>query len=259
MSTIPLTPMKSHVSLTPSLRSEWWKIVSVRGQWVALAAVFLATLGFSLLMSGTFTAEQLAAPEFDPLRSAYYGLNFGGIGAVSFGAMAAAGEYKSGAIRLSLAAVPHRGVFYTAKLAVIGALALVVGLATSLTCFLIGQALMDEYGVGLGDPGALRSVLGCGIYLALITLFAAGLTMVARSAPAVIGTLIPFLMMMSFVIGDLDDDGGIAEFLPDRAGQQILLQDPTGPLSPWAGLGVLALWTGAALWAGWVALRRRDA
>lgn len=245
--------------LRSAVHSEWLKFRTLWSQWIALAAVFAATVAFSLLMSGTFTAEDLARPDFDPLRSSYYGLNFGAIGAVSFGAMAVAGEYRTGAIRISLAAVPRRGVFYTAKLMVVGALALAVGLVSSLTCFLAGQVFLDDRGVGLGDPGALRAVLGCGIYLALIALFAAGLTMVLRSAPAVLGTLIPFLIMVSFVFGDIEDDGGLADFLPDRAGQQVLLQDPTGPLGPWAGLGVLALWVAAALWAGGAALGRRDA
>ncbi|WP_329019240.1 ABC transporter permease [Streptomyces sp. NBC_00690] len=259
MSTLTRTVVPARFFFVPSMRSEWLKIVSIRGQWVALAAAFLATLGFSVLMSGSFTAQDMAKPDFDPLRSAYFGLNFGQIGMISFGAIAVAGEYKTGAIRLSLVAVPHRGVFYAAKLAVIGALSLAVGLITSLTCFLIGQRLMGDHGVGLTDPGALRSVIGCALYLALIALFSAGATVLVRSAPAVICTLIPLLMMVSFIVGDLEDDGGIADFLPDRAGQQILLQDPSGPLSPWAGLGVLVLWTSAALCAGWTRLHRRDA
>jgi ABC-2 type transport system permease protein len=31
------------------------------------------------------------------------------------------------------------------------------------------------------------------------------------------------------------------------------------PIGPWPGLGVLALWTAAALAAGWLVLRLRDA
>jgi ABC-2 type transport system permease protein len=43
----------------------------------------------------------------------------------------------------------------------------------------------------------------------------------------------------------------------------LAIQATTGlsslPLSPWAGLGVLAAWTAAALLAGWLVLRLRDA
>ncbi len=62
---------------------------------------------------------------------------------------------------------------------------------------------------------------------------------------------------MSFVIGGVSE--GAAAWLPDRAGQQILFQEPPGALGAWTGLGVSALWAGAALLAGWWSLRRRDA
>ncbi|MFI6286496.1 ABC transporter permease [Streptomyces sp. NPDC051018] len=250
------------MSFVPVVHSEWLKIRTVRSLPLSLLAAFLATAGFSLLMSGSFNAEQVAEPGFDPLRAAFYGLNFGAIGALCFGALAVAGEYKTGGIRSSLAAVPRRGVFYAAKLAVVAVLTFAVGLVTSLICFLAGQALLSGQGVslGLGDPGTVRAVVGCALYLTLIAVMATGLTTASRSAPMVIGLLIPFMVMLSFVAGDITDEGNVfTDFFPDRAGQQILLQNSEGTLGPWTGVGVLALWTGAAVWAGWSALHRRDA
>ncbi|MER6618495.1 ABC transporter permease [Streptomyces xantholiticus] len=193
-----------------------------------------------------------------PRALSFFGLNFGQIAAICFGSIAVAGEYRGGAVRVSLAAVPRRGVFYGAKLAVVGLLALAVGLVTSTTCFFLGRIALGDRGVGIGAPGALRAAVGCGLYLALITLFAAGLAAALRSAPAVMGILIPFLLMLSFVLGDVSQGGGWVDFLPDRAGQQILLQHPDGPLNPWTGTGVLVLWV-AALWVGGRRLSRRDA
>ncbi|MFD3441983.1 ABC transporter permease [Streptomyces sp. NPDC058685] len=247
------------MNLKPVLHAEWLKIRSVRSLCATLAAVFVATVAFSVLACATLDPQESARPDFDPLRTSFFGLDFGQIAAISFGALAVAGEYRSGAIRLSLTAMPRRGLFWLSKLAVVGALSLGVGLLTSLTCFLAGQSFLGDRGLTLTDPGTLRGVVGCGIFLCLITLFSAGLAAVLRSAPAVMGLLIPFLLMLSFVIGDLSEDGGAVEFLPDRAGRQILLQDATGTLGPWSGLGVLALWVGAALWAGGRSLARRDA
>ncbi|MFF7206027.1 ABC transporter permease [Streptomyces sp. NPDC008141] len=243
----------------PVLHAEWLKIRSLRSLCATLAAVFVATVAFSVLACATLDPQESARPDFDPLRTSFFGLEFGQIAAISFGALAVAGEYRSGAIRVSLTAVPRRGLFWASKLAVVGALSLGVGLLTSLTCFLAGQSSLGDRGLALTDPGALRAVIGCGIFLCLITLFSAGLAAVLRSAPAVMGLLIPFLLMLSFVVGDISEVGGAVEFLPDRAGRQILLQDATGTLGPWSGLGVLALWVGAALWAGGRSLARRDA
>ncbi|MBM9621485.1 ABC transporter permease subunit [Streptomyces zhihengii] len=245
--------------VVPVLHSEWIKIRSVRGQCVALAAIVVSTVAFSVLMCATLGPEDTAEAGFDPVRASFFGLNFGQIAAICFGATAVAGEYRGGAVRVSLTAVPRRGLFYAGKLAVVGLLALAAGLLTGAVCFFAGQAALGDHGVGIGEPGALRAVVGCGLYLALITLFAAGLSALLRSAPAVMGILIPFLLMLSFVLGDVSESKGWIDFLPDRAGQQILLQDPSGPLGPWTGIGVLALWVGAVAWAGFHRLSRRDA
>ncbi|MDX3769994.1 ABC transporter permease [Streptomyces sp. NBC_01707] len=239
------------------LRSEWIKIRSVRSVAGSLTAVFLATLAVTVLAFATVGQAEADNPDADPVFGAFYALNFGQIAAISFGATALSSEYLNGALRVSLAAVPRRDLFYAAKMMLVGALALVVGLVTSFTAFLVGQLFMGKYAIGLGEPGALRAALGGGIYLALMALLAAGLTALLRSAVAVLSLLIPFILIVSFVVGDIA--GGVAQYLPDRAGQLVLQQNPEGGLGPWTGLAVTAAWASAALLTGWWAMRRRDA
>ncbi|MER7809875.1 ABC transporter permease [Streptomyces sp900116325] len=239
------------------LRSEWIKIRSVRSVAGSLTAVFLATLAVTVLAFATVGQAEADNPDADPVFGAFYALNFGQIAAISFGATALSSEYLNGALRVSLAAVPRRDLFYAAKMTLVGALALVIGLVTSFTAFLVGQLFMGKYAIGLGEPGALRAALGGGIYLALMALLAAGLTALLRSAVAVLGLLIPFILIVSFVVGDIS--GGVAQYLPDRAGQLVLQQNPGGSLGPWTGLAVTAAWASAALLTGWWAMRRRDA
>ncbi|MET7309405.1 ABC transporter permease [Streptomyces sp. NPDC005134] len=245
------------VSTIAVLRSEWIKIRSVRSVAGSLIAVFLATLAVTVLAFATVGQAEADNPDADLVFGAFYALNFGQIAAISFGATALSSEYLNGALRVSLAAVPHRDLFYAAKMTLIGTLALVIGLVTSFTAFLVGQLFMGEYAIGLGEPGALRAALGGGVYLALMALLAAGLTALLRSAVAVLSLLIPFILIVSFVVGDIA--GGVAQYLPDRAGQLVLHQNPEGSLGPWTGLAVTAAWAGAALLTGWWAMRRRDA
>jgi ABC-type transport system involved in multi-copper enzyme maturation permease subunit len=244
------------MSTTDVLRSEWIKIRSVRSVAGSLTAVFLVTLAVTLLAFAT-VGQAEAENSDDLVFGAFYALNFGQIAAISFGATALSSEYLNGALRISLAAVPRRDLFYAAKMTLIGVLALVVGLATSFTAFLVGQLFMGKYAIGLGEPGALRAAFGGGMYLALMALFAAGLTVLLRSAVAVLSLLIPFVLIVSFVVGDVAS--GVALYLPDRAGQLVLHQSPEGSLGPWAGLAVTAGWAGLVLLAGWWAMRRRDA
>lgn len=245
------------MSTSAVLHSEWIKIKSLRGSVGSLVAVFVATVAVTVLVFATVGRAEADNADAEPLFDAFYAFNFGQVAAISFGATAVSSEYVNGALRVSLAAVPRRGLFYGAKTAVLGAAALLVGLVTSFTTFLGGQAFLGEHAIGLGHPGAVRACVGGGVYLALMALFAAGLTAVLRSGAVVLGVLIPFTLIVPFVLGDMA--GGAAQFLPDRAGQQILHEAPDGMLGPWPGLGVTALWAMASLGAGWWAVRRRDA
>ncbi|MEV5946251.1 ABC transporter permease [Streptomyces sp. NPDC051993] len=248
------------MSFPAVLHTEWIKVRSLRSLVGSLLTVPVATAGLSLLICGSLGRPEPGSTDFDPVLFSYYGLNFGQLAAIIFGVIAMAGEYKDSGIRISLAAVPDRGLFYGAKLAVVGGCVLAVGLVTSLISFLGGQALMDKgFGIGIADPGALRAVVGCALYLALTSLLAAGVAAVLRSVTGALSVLVPLFLIVPFVVGDVSQGGGAADFLPDRAGQRILLQDPVGTLGPWSGMAVMAAWTALAVGLGWWALRRRDA
>ncbi|WP_151482354.1 ABC transporter permease subunit [Streptomyces albicerus] len=237
----------------PVLHSEWLKIRTLRSLVAGLVAVVLVTAAFSALAG----LDEAADADFDPLFSAFFGVNFGQIAAITFGAQAVSSEFQGGALRVSLAAVPDRGRWFAAKAMAIGVPALAVGLLTGGVSLLVGKAVLGDRGSGLSWGEGLRGVIGCGVYLALMALFAAGLAALLRSGVATLSILVPFLLIVSFVVGDLS--GSAADFLPDRAGQVVLHETADGALGPWTGLAVTAVWTGAALLAGAWSVRRRDA
>ncbi|MDC0771961.1 ABC transporter permease [Streptomyces sp. HD] len=237
----------------PVLHSEWLKIRTLRSLPGALLALFTVTAAFSA-PAGT---DGSADPDFDPLFTALSGVLPGQIAAISFGALAVSSEYHGGALRLTLAAVPQRGRWFAAKVTAIAVPALLVGLVTAVTALVVGRAGLGSAADGLTVGQQVRGVLGCGIYLMLIALFAAGLTALLRSGVATLSILIPFILVVSFVIGDAA--GTVADFMPDKAGQVALHQTYEGTLGPWSGLAVTALWTVGALLAGAWSVRRRDA
>ncbi|KOV94831.1 ABC transporter [Streptomyces sp. NRRL B-1140] len=238
---------------TPLLRSEWLKVRTLRSLPGALLALLVVTTAFSAI-AGISDASD---PGFDPLFTALSGVIPGQIAAVTFGAMAVSSEFHQGALRLSLAAVPQRGRWFAVKAAVIALPALLVGLVTALAALLAGRAGLGAAADGLSTGEQVRGVVGCGVYLMLMALFAAGITTLLRSGTATLSLLIPFILVVSFVIGDAT--GTVADFLPDKAGQLVLRETYDGTLGPWSGLAVTALWTAAALLAGAWSLRRRDA
>ncbi|MGW6943021.1 ABC transporter permease [Streptomyces xanthophaeus] len=249
--------MSSALPTLPVLYSEWIKIRSLRGTFGALISVLVATVGIQALTAAAIGRAEEGSMGEDPLLAAFYGLNFGQIAAIAFGASALSAEFHNGALRTSLTAVPDRTRFYLSKIAMVGGLALVAGQITGLLTFLAGQAFMGPYALELGDPGTLRAIVGSGLYLTVMALFSAGLTAVLRSGAAVLSLLIPFVLIVSFVVGEAV--GGFGQYMPDRAGQMVMRIEPHGDLGPWTGLGVMALWAVVTVVAGWIAVRRRDA
>ncbi|MET9466011.1 ABC transporter permease subunit [Streptomyces sp. NPDC006544] len=249
--------MSTALPTVPVLRSEWIKIRSLRGTFGALICIFAVTVGIQAMTAAMIGQTEAGSMGDDPLLAAFYSLNFGQIAAFAFGATALSGEFHNGALRTSLTAVPNRTRLYLSKMTVVGAVALVAGQLTALATFFAGQAFMGPYALDPGSPGTYRAMFGCGMYLALMTLLAAGLTAVLRSATAVLSLLIPLTLIVSFVLGAASE--GVAQFLPDRAGQMMMRLDTSVGLAPWTGLGVLALWALVAVTAGWLSLRRRDA
>ena len=230
------------------LHAEWIKIRTLRSLLAGLAAILVATPAFSALAAAD-------ADGTDPLFSAFFGVGLGQIAAVAFGTTAVSAEFRGGALRLTLAAVPDRRRWFAAKVTAIALPALAVGLLTGVVTLLVGKAVLGASGPSWAE--GLRGAVGCGLHLTLMALFAAGLAAVLRSGVATLSVLIPFLLIVSFVIGGLS--AGVADLLPDRAGQVALHSSWDGTLGPWTGLAVTALWATAALSAGAWCVQRRDA
>ncbi|MFD9304996.1 ABC transporter permease [Streptomyces sp. NPDC060048] len=249
--------MSTALPTVPVLHSEWIKIRSLRGTFGALMAVFVVTAGIQTLAAALIGEAEAGNLGDDPLLAAFYGVNFGQIAAFAFGATALSCEFHNGALRTSLTAVPSRARFYLSKMTVVGGLAFLAGQLAALAAFIGGQAFMGPYALELGSPGTYRAIFGCGLYLTLMALLAAGLTAVLRSATAVLSLLIPFVLMVSFVLGAASE--GVARFLPDRAGQMVMRMESPEGLGPWTGIGILALWALVAVVGGGLAVRRRDA
>ncbi|MDH6623258.1 ABC-2 type transport system permease protein [Streptomyces sp. LBL] len=240
------------MTFVPVFHSEWIKIRTLRSLMGTLCAVLVVTAAFSAL-----AALDAGEERFDPLFSAFFGFNFGQLAAIAFGTTAVSSELQEGSLRGALTAVPQRGRWFAAKVIAIAAPSLAVGLITGGASLAVGRAALGADARGLSWAEGARGVVGCGVYLTLMALFAAGLTALLRNGVATLSILIPFLLIVSFVVGDVS--AGVADYLPDRAGQVVFHETWDGSLGPWTGLAVTALWTGAALLAGAWNLHRRDA
>ncbi len=176
-------------------------------------------------------------------------------------------EYGTGTIRATLAAVPHRTLVLAAKAAVFGAVAVVVGLVSSFAAFFLGQALLTEptpHAV-LAQPGVTEAVIGSGLYLAVLGLFALGIATVVRHTAGSIAVFVGILLVLPLIVQALPASIRlhVTKYLPATVGfvmSSTRTQGFGAPVfSPWGGFALLCGYTAAALVVGGVLLVRRDA
>ncbi|SDN19429.1 ABC transporter permease [Actinacidiphila guanduensis] len=250
------------------LQSEWTKIRSVRSTVWTLALAFLVTLVLGAVICLVFNSQwdSMSTSDkltFDPTNTSFFGMTLGQLALIVFGVLVFSSEYSTGMIRTSLAAVPQRGHFYLAKVAVAGLLALVVGMVTSFLTFFVGQALLGPHKAQIGDPGVLRAVFGAGLYMTLLVLLCVGAAAMLRSPMLGLGILMPFFFLVSPILSAVPKVKSVARYFPDQAGQKIMQVVPSSDdhthYGPWGGILIMAIWVAAALLGGYLVLRNRDA
>lgn len=256
-----------------ALRAEWTKVRSVRGTtWTAIAIVGL-TVGVSAFLAavgGTDANQTGARGDDDVVVNGLRGVWLGQVAMVALGAIAATSEFATGTIRATFVAIPRRVVAFGAKVAVVGALALMVGSAASVLSFVIAQPLLHGGGyvppaypiVSLADASAVRAVTGTALYLMLLALLAVGVATIARHPATAMTTavglvLVPTVVMEFFTEAPRE----LLQQVAPAAGLAIQITTArydTPPLGPWGGLGVTAAWTVVALLAAAWTIRARD-
>jgi ABC-2 type transport system permease protein len=187
--------------------------------------------------------------------------------------LAMGGEYSSGMIRTTLTAMPRRATVLAAKAVLITGLMLAAGTLAVLGSLLAGRLSLPGHGftaahgfvpLSLADGPVLRAAAGSVLYLVLIALLSLGAATAVRDSAVAIGIVLGLLYLfpiVAAVVSDPQVQRHLQQIAPMTAGLEI--QATVGlrslPISPWAGLGVLAAWAAAALLVGGLLLRARDA
>lgn len=251
------------MSLPAAVRAEWIKTTTLWSTRLALAAFPLTVAGVSIGVAAAIGIPdaQSDGARFDPGVLAFYGLSFGHIAVIVFAVLLTAGEYTRRTIHASLTAVPRRGVFLAAKLAVGTGLVLVAAAVTAVGTLLATQVFMGRYAVTPATPGVLRATIAAALYPTLLAVVCMGVGMMLRDQTAALSLLVPFFFLVSPVLELVPGLRRVAVFLPDRAGQVAirLHSRPIDVFGPVVGLAVLAAWAAAAVLGAWLVLRRRDA
>jgi ABC-type transport system involved in multi-copper enzyme maturation permease subunit len=253
------------------LRSEWAKLWTLRSTWITLGLGLLFLVAFGLIASARYKSAVDSGEHMDAdfarstaVSLSLFGTNFAQLALGVLGVLVTAGEYSTGMIRSTLAAVPRRLPVLWAKAAVFGVVALAVSTIGVFVTFLVGRGIVSgtPAAMALSHQGAVRALCGGALYLGLVAVIGTALGALLRSVAGGISVLVAALMLIPGLVSLLPDSWAnhISPYLPSNAGEAMFaLHRDAHTLSPTAGLAVFLGWTGVALAGAAWRLVRADA
>jgi ABC-2 type transport system permease protein len=259
---------KGRYSMGDLMRSEWTKLESVRSTKWTLGLTILIGLGVSAIAAAETTSHWNSPGSnhfgFDPTSLSLTGVFIAQLVIGVLGVMVMSAEYTTGTIRATFSAAPRRTEVLVAKSIVFGAVALAVAMVTAFLSFFLGQALLTAPAIHatLSTPNALRQVMGMGLFLAIIGLFAMALATIIRHTAGSISAFVGLLLVLPSVLRALPNSlyDSIVRFMPSNIGNALISSGrQSNSFSPWVGLLVMIGYTVVLLVIGGVLMKRRDA
>lgn len=274
----PAASIRSDARLTFGriLRSEWIKLTSLRSTVWSLALIAVLGIGLALMITALNSTLD-GSPASDPgsvLTTTTIGVAFGQLIAAVLGVLVVSGEYSTGMIRSTLAAVPKRLPVLAAKALVLFTLVTAVGVLTMFGAWAATYPILEGQGasVALTEPGFAVALAGAAVYLGLTAVFALGLGTLLRSAAGgiaaalgvilVIPTILPLVTLAVDWVAEvtpymLSNAGVAMSRLPDN--DSLGAAVGAGLLEPWVGALVVLAWAAVAFTLGAIRLKRQDA
>jgi ABC-2 type transport system permease protein len=228
-------------SLREALHAEWTKLRTVPSTGWLLLTVIVLTAGASALAAAVVKCPTSCGEDTTKLSLT--------------------------GILLGQAALAAKAIILAGVVLAAGAMATAWSLIAG-RYILPGNGFTGAHGteaLSLSAGPTLRAAAGSVLYLALIALFSLGLATALRDSGVSIAVMLGLLYIVPLLtdLGTLDPrwEHRLQEWGPMTAGLAIQATRNLKalPIGPWPGLGVLAVWAAAALLAGGLVLRLRDA
>lgn len=249
------------------LSSEWTKLSSVRSTWLLMLSAMLASVLLGLLgVSDLIGAQPADLPDdWDPTAASLKGLLFAQLLVGMLGALSITSEYETGMIATSLSIVPSRPRLLIAKAAVVSAIGLGTGIATTLISFTAVQMVLGDAGLPIariGAPGVAWALAGAAIYLTLVAVIGLSVGVLGRSTAGSLAALVGITLLTPAIAPSIPGATGdwFARYWPITAGQKAYTVMPlANEVTPSLGLAILTAATLALGIASILAFVMRDA
>jgi len=283
----PPSHRRLSVNFPRVVHSEWIKLRTLRSTVWSFALIVLLSLGFGLLLAATFDTSN--GPPLDPASGnslavtvATLGVNFTQLVAAVLGVLIISGEYTTGMIRSTFAAVPKRLPAFFAKALVLAVSTFVVGLIAIVATAVVTAPILSSKGIeaDLLNGEVMSALVGGAGYLTLIALLAFAFGAILRSSSGGIASAIGLILVIPPVLSIVSSltqatwIHNISVFLPSEAGGLMFAIDGSGisggppaleasadllTLDATQGFLVLVAWVVVLITTAAVLVKRRDA
>lgn len=239
------------VTFARVVRAEWTKLFALRSTWVVAAVIAV----LAVVLAGAIGHQ---AHRADP-GAAFLSIDVVSVVLGVFGIMTVTGEYGSGLIRATFAAVPRRVPVLLAKAVVLAAAAVPLMLLVTVAALAANRLL-----AGPGDPAPVGATAGAVAAPVAFALLGLGLGALLRhTATAITVFVLSMLVAPAMLRAALPDDLGtdLVRYVPVATTQAMYTtggNDPFHMLPAGQAALVTAAWVAVFLAAGGVVLWRRD-
>lgn len=215
------------------LAAEWTKLSSLRSTWWISAVTLVVAFAI------TYLSAQASAvnPTYLPLEALPTGLLLAQVGPLVLGALAGAGEFRTGAFRTTFTLVPRRTPVLAAQALVIAAFSAVLGVLTTVASALalIPPAASRDVPLPLAEGDTPAIMLGMVLFVVGLALFGFALgALMRRSVPAVVTAVSVVLVLPVVLLLAADLASGPPEMsAPAQTGvAEITVMDTALAISP---------------------------
>jgi hypothetical protein len=201
-------------------RMEWIKVASLRSTWFVLLAAAVATVFINLngvrsdlpYLDRNLAHPTMVMPDgrvwhfvYDPLwRSlSHIAVQLMMLGGAAIGALTMFGEFSTGQVRTTFAAVPKRGGVVGAKITVLCTITTVLAFVVAIISFLGGQAMVANrhVGVSISNHDAQIAIAAYTLVVPVCALIGMLFGALIRNATASIVAVVAFLFLLPAFFG----------------------------------------------------------
>ena len=203
------------------------------------------------------------------------GTTFGEIVVAVLGALVITGEYSSGQIRSTLAAVPRRTRVFAAKSLVIAIWSFLLGVISLLLSWLVAAPFMGDEAPSFSDTHIVGFIWGTGLAFAGIALLSLGMGYLVRSTAGAITVVVVLLFIISIPLSLMGMKwhwaANVSSVMPSSVVQSVTDPFTVSGQTTWADTNpslflthtqavlIFGAWVLVPLIAGWFVFSKRDA